>query len=157
MNLKVLEKMGFRPTAHNEIFLDHLEVITDFLIAQCPIPEKKALSMLRGSTGISLRYVKEHIDSLLAWGIIRKHQGVYEWVLEGCQEKKIVLGGMKNEGVPDTFPGNLGEELKEYPLCSFRDGSNKCSYIPEKPFFPTINKCEKCIVRKENETNISSN
>lgn len=149
MNKLILEKMGFRPTSHNEIFLDHLEIITDFLITQCPIPEKKALSMLRGSTGISLRYVKEHIDSLVAWGIIKKKQGVYEWMLEGCQDKKIIIEAMKNEDVPDTLPGDLGEDPKEYPLCNFRDKLNKCFYIPEKPFFPTIKKCSSCSSREQ--------
>lgn len=154
MNQKILMKMGFKPTAHNEIFLDHLETITDFLIEKCPIPEKKALLMLRGSTGISMRYVKEHVDSLLAWGIIRKHTGNYEWVLEGCQEKKIpieenkiIIEGMKNEDVPDTFPGDIGE----YKPCRYRDEQNICSYIPEKPFKPDIKKCAKCSSRKEYE------
>lgn len=145
MNQLILQKMGFKPSAHNEIYYDHLETITDFLIDQCPIDSKKALSMLRGSTGISIRYVKEHIDSLLAWGIIRKHAGNYEWVLDGCQEKKIVLEGMKNEDIPDTFPGDLGE----YKPCSFRDELNVCKFNPEKPFVPEIKKCAKCIARKE--------
>lgn len=145
MNLLVLQKMGFKPSAHNEIYYDHLETITDFLIDQCPIESKKALSMLRGSTGISIRYVKEHIDSLLSWGIIRKHAGNFEWMLEGCQTKRIVLEGVKNEDIPDTLPGNLGE----YKPCIHRSEDNTCVFNPDKPFIPEIKKCDKCIARSE--------
>lgn len=145
MNQKVIEIMGCKPLQHNEIFFDHLETITDFLIQRCPIESKKAISMLRGSTGIGTRYVKDHIDSLLAWGIIRKHAGNFEWVLEGCQEKKIVIEGMKNEDGPDTFPGEIGE----YKSCVHRNDFNICNFNPDKPFKPEIKKCEKCIARKE--------
>lgn len=144
MHQKILKKMGFKPTSHNEIYLDHLEIITDFFIDQCPVESKKALSMLRGSTGISIRYVKEIVDSLLAWGIIKKHLGNYEWMLEGVRPAGIKLE-INNEDVPDTIPGDLGE----YKPCTFRDENNVCNFTPEKPFTPKVNKCEKCIARSE--------
>lgn len=144
MHPEILKKMGFKPTTHNEIYLDHLEIITDFFIEQCPIDSKKALSMLRGSTGISIRYVKEIVDSLLSWGIIRKHLGNYEWMLEGVRPAGIKLD-INNEDVPDTFPGCVGE----YKPCIHRREDNICIFNPNKPFTPEIKKCDKCIARKE--------
>jgi len=149
MNLLILKRMGFKPTLHNEIYLDHLETITDFLIEQCPINDKKAISMLRGSTGISIRYVKEIIDSLLSWGIIRKNKGEFVWILEGCQEKKIVLD-MKNEDVPDTFPGSTGIEDITIKPCTHRNDKMVCSVISGHSVKVDANKCNKCGSRQEN-------
>lgn len=140
--------MGFKPTSHNEIFLDHLEIITDFLIEQCPIESKKALSMLRGSTGISLRYVKEHVDSLLSWGIIRKSRGYYEWGLEGVRPAGIKLD-MKNEDVPDTFPGDIGELEIEIRPCIYRNDELVCSAISGHAVKVNADKCNRCGFRKE--------
>ena len=137
--------MGFRPSAHNEIFLDHLEIITDFLIGHCPIEKKKALHMLRGSTGISQRYVKEHIDSLLAWDIIKLSKGNYEWVLDGVQPAGIKIEGMKIEEVPDNFPGNIGE-IKP---CKFRPGTGKCNPYPGVSVYPSALVCNGCEQREE--------
>jgi len=149
MNLKVLQKMGFKPSSHNEIYLDHLETITDFLIEHCPINDKKSLAMLRGSTGISVRYVKEIIDSLLAWGIIRKHANTYEWMLEGCQEKKILLD-IKNEDVPDTLPGDIGiEEDIEIKPCTHRTDKMLCMALPGRNVKVNVDKCNKCGFRQE--------
>jgi len=150
MNMLILQKMGFKPTGHNEIFLDHLETITDFLIEHCPIAEKKAVSMLRGSTGISIRYVKEHIDSLVAWNIIKKHKGEYIWILPGCQEKKIILD-VKNEDVPDTLPGDIGmgEEKEEIKLCIHRSDKMVCFAIPGHNVKVDTNKCNRCGSRQE--------
>lgn len=145
MNAKILQKMGFKPSAHNEIYYDHLETITDFLIEQCPIESKKAISMLRGSTGISIRYVKEHIDSLVAWGIIKRSNGNFEWILEGVQPSKITIEGMINEEVPDTLPGDLGE----HKPCIYRKEDGYCYFNPDKLFIPGVKKCDKCIARIE--------
>jgi len=150
MNLLILQKMGFKPTAHNEIYLDHLETITDFLIEQCPVNDKKAISMLRGSTGISIRYVKEIIDSLLAWGIIRKRNNAYEWMLEGCQEKKITLN-IKNEDVPDTFPGDIGIKEEELKPCTHRTDKMLCMAIPGHIVKVEANKCNMCGSRQEGQ------
>lgn len=137
MNPKILEKMGFKSTSHNEIFLDHLEVITDFLKSQCPVDKKKSISMLRGSTGISNRYVKEHIDSLLAWDIIRSKNGKYEWIFDMQDEKNNEVE-IKNV---------ITEEIKP---CKFSTGiGQKCNPIPGKILTISAENCNSCEQREE--------
>jgi len=147
MNQKILKMMGFKPSSHNEIYLDHLETITDFLIEHCPIDQKRALSMLRGSTGISIRYVKEHIDSLLAWGIIKKEKGEYLWTLEGVQPIRIKIEG-KNEDVPDHFSGNVRMEAKEIKPCKYRPAVGECNPLPGVSVLPSSEICNMCTQRE---------
>ena len=137
MNPKILEKMGFKPTSHNEIFLDHLEVITDFLKVQCPIDKKKCISMLRGSTGISNRYVKEHIDSLLAWDIIKSHAGNYEWIFDIEKQKQEI------ENIKENISS---EEIKP---CKFRPTSGECNPFPGVTVLPSAAMCNTCKQREE--------
>lgn len=145
MNPKILEKMGFKPTSHNEIFLDHLECIADFLKAQCPIEKKKALAMLRGSTGISNRYVREHIESLLAWNIIRSHAGNYEWIFD-IQEQEV-----KKSNDYTQWSKIHDETLANEPIkpCRYRPLSGECNPLPNKFVKISAQNCNPCTIREE--------
>ena len=142
MDSEILRHIGFTPSSHNEIFYDHLETIIDFFRIRSPIEKKKALAMLRGSMGISNRYVKEHIESLIAWDIIKSKGGYYEWVFG------IKIEDIKPEDVPDTFPGNIGEVKEEYPICKVRI-DNQCTFFEGKPFTPSFHRCVACKSRQE--------
>lgn len=154
MDIEIMKHMGFSPSPHNEIFFEHLEIITDFLKQRCPIEKKKCMSMLHGCMGISNRYVKEHLDSLCAWDIIRSRGGNYEWILG------IKIENMLNEDVPDNFPGCLGMVLdvtprknniveETYPICKSRQEDTTCIFFEGKPFKPSPHRCNACKTRQE--------
>lgn len=149
MNPEVLRKMRFNPSGHNSIYTDHLETITDTLEEICPIEAKKCISILGASVGMSDRFVKEHIRRLEACDVIRKVKGEYIWNI-GVKEtpKSILLEGMKNEDVLDTFPRTIGEIKEEYPLCKERVGG-ECVHFEGNPFLPSQHRCVACKTRQE--------
>lgn len=192
MNPKILEMMHFRPSGHNQVSLDHIECISEFLEEFCPIDKTKAKRMLRGSMGISLRYVQEYLDSFEAWKIIKIKSGNIEYLLNDapainigngmsiskCHDAmKYKIEGMKNEDVPDTFPGDIGLDNndpdnlfnrdmlintvnafvdKENMLpCRYRINNNgsggfkPCNPEPGKTIIPNAKQCNECAQRDE--------
>lgn len=147
MDIKILEKMGFRRAPHNEIFYDHLEVIIDFLKDKCPIEKKKALAMLRGSVGISNRYVREHLDSLLAWDIIKSHARNYEWIFDIQEQKQEV----KKSNDYKQWSKIHDETLANEPIkpCRYRPLSGDCNPIPNKFVKISAQNCNPCTIREE--------
>jgi len=145
MNQRVLAKMNFRYNSHNQVSFDHLEGITEFLESNCPIRKEKAIAMMRLSVGLGDRIVKDYVKSLEAWEVIRIKNGTIEWILD-----KIIIPDMKNEDVPDTFPGTVGEVL---PPCRHRpkDIYEQCN--PSEGIFVSSKKqrvyCTTCAHRYE--------
>lgn len=147
MDLKILEMMRFKPTGHNQVSLDHIECVAEFLEEFCPIDKTKAKRMLRGSMGISMRYIQEYLDSFEAWKIIKVKSGTIEYLLK--EDNKIVISDMKNEDVLDTFPGNTGV----LPDCRLRplDPLVQCNpstgiYISYKKQMEYCNTCEQRLI-----------
>jgi len=171
MNPKILEMMRFRPSGHNHVSLDHIVCISEFLEEFCPIDKTKAKRMLRGSMGISMRYIQEYLDSFEAWKIIRIKAGNIEYLLSEPKSKIVVLD-MKNEDVPDTFGidnndpdnsfnrQNLIDTVKVFIdkdnmlPCRYRvDAINgvfkPCNPEPGKTIIPNARECNDCKQREE--------
>lgn len=134
MNPKILEMMRFRPSGHNQVALDHIECISEFLEEQCPIEKNKAKKMLRGSMGISTRYVQEYIDSFEAWKIIKVKSGNIEYLLN---EKPIA-----------TIQDAMINETTMLP-CKYRPEIGECNPVPGINIIPNAHYCNDCRQRTE--------
>ncbi len=106
--LKVLKLMNFRPSVHNQIFLDHLEDLINFFVNNSPVEKRKAINMLHGTLGMTNRNILEHIHSLEAWGVIKFSSGNIEWSLDGNKSDKT------SEAISEPEPGVIpGVDIKD--------------------------------------------
>jgi len=145
MNPKILEMMRFRPSGHNQVSLDHIECISEFLEEFCPIDKQKAKKMLRGSMGISSRYIQEYIDSFEAWKIIKIKSGNIEYLLSE-KDKPLFLG--EDEKPITMIHEAMRNETTMLP-CKYRPEIGECNPVPGINIIPNPKYCNECSQRVE--------
>jgi hypothetical protein len=88
-----------------------MEDVSEFLEEHCPLDKKKCVAMLRAKVGVGDRGIKEHIDNLIAWDIVKESNKILYWIFEGR----------------DTIPTRYKEEKE--PIDNQKQ---KCKYDIEK-------------------------
>lgn len=88
MNPIVKEMTGIGERTHNIIFYEHADRVCNFLEAQCPLTESDAIDMMLMHVGISEKFVKAYIRSLVAWKIVMRKGNMLYWMI-GDKKNKI--------------------------------------------------------------------
>lgn len=136
--------MRFRPSGHNQVSLDHIENISEFLEEFCPIDKTKAKRMLRGSLGISTRYIQEYLDSFEAWKIIKVKGGNIEYLV-GKEQVDTLYMGEGEKPITELHKAMINETTM-LP-CKYRPEIGECNPVPGINIIPNAKYCNGCSQR----------
>lgn len=150
MNKELLNYLGIFERNHNIIWFEHMEDLCCLFQASCPCSKEDLLSDIKMKIGLTNRSAMEYIKAFEHKKLLKKEGKIYKWCTPWIKEPNpILLDEMKNEDVPDTFPGNVGIKEIEIKPCTQRNDKMVCSVITGHSRLVSPGQCNSCGSRQE--------
>lgn len=161
MNPLVKEMTGACEGNHSIVFYEHADKICNFLELHCPVLESDAIDMMLMHVGISAKYVKAYIRSLIAWKIVTRKDNRLYWMI-GDKKNKIpesplqqdaqeahqhITESDKTIGSDNSIIALLDNKPIEDKKCLLGNPDNNFKHCEDKK---PLKSCEECEHHKNN-------